>query len=155
MDEPQGGFFTGGAGYVAFQAPVVAPTAPGVGGGGGGGSNITDSRFLGRIVKFPSGEMPRGVSAATVGTGAGGAVDFGVPQATVDEIVFDNSTVFQGVGGTAPASHLAGGALLVGVGFGETEGAFTVLPNTVRAPAFGNPSSVPGQLPGRRAPARR
>ena len=71
--------------------------------------------------------------AAPVGTGAGGAVDFGVPQATVDEIVFDNSTVFQGIGGTAPPSHLAGGALLVGGGFGETAVRFTVLPNTARA----------------------
>ena len=149
VDEPQGGFFTAGAGYVAFQAPVVAPTAPGVGGGGGGASNITDPRFRGRIVKFPSGEMPRGVSAATVGTGAGGAVDFGVPQATVDEVVFDNATVFQGIGGTAPPSHLAGGALLVGGGFGETAVTFTVLPNTARAAngTYGNPAPILGQLP--------
>lgn len=145
---PQDGFPIGGAGYVAFQAPVPVPTAPGAGGGNGGGL-VTDPRFLGRIVKFPSGELPRAVSGAAIGTGAAGLLDFGVPSATVDEVVFGGATAFQGLAGTAPASHTAGAPMIMTGPLSELGTTFTVQANAVRAAngTVGQVAPILGQLP--------
>lgn len=141
---PQAGFPAAGAGYIAFQAPVPVPTAPGAGGG-----LITDPRFLSRIVKFPSGELPRAVSGAAIGTGAAGLVDFGVPPATVDEVVFGGATAFQNLAGTTPASHTGGAPMIMTGPLSELGTTFTVLPNAVRAAngTVAQPAPIVGQLP--------
>ncbi len=148
VNVPQTGFFVAGTGYVAFQAPVLAPTGPGPGGTNNGGQ-ITDPRFLGRIVKFPSGELPRAVSGAAIGTGAGGLVDFGVPPATVDEVIFGGATAFQNLNGTAPASHTGGSPMLMTGPLSESGTTFTVQPNAVRAAdgTQAQPAPITGQLP--------
>ncbi|MEM9800514.1 MAG: hypothetical protein AAGA20_09310 [Planctomycetota bacterium] len=117
--------------FLAFDGPVLVPTSPGVAGGAAGA--VTDPRFLGRIVKFPSGELPRAGANVSIGIGAGGQQDFGPAAATVDEIIFGDARANPGWGGTAPGAHTAGGALILAARCGEGDQSFTVFSNSVRA----------------------
>ncbi len=128
--EPQGGFALGSACYVAFEGPVLTPTSPGSGGGTTG--LISDPRYLGRMVKFPSGEMPRSARTMTIGAGAGGLADFGVASVTVDEVMFGSPVANAGWGGSQPAVHAAGGALLLSARLGETGQSIQIQENVVR-----------------------
>ena len=128
--EPQVGIFVGNACYVAFEGPVLTPTSPGAAGVTGG--VISDPRYLGRMVKFPSGEMPRSGRTMTVGAGASGLADFGVASVTVDEIAFGSPVANAGWGGSQPAVHAAGGALLLSARVGETDQSLQIQENVVR-----------------------
>jgi len=130
--QPQVGFPAAGA-YVAFQGPIQVPTAPGA--GNNAPPNVTDPRYIGRLVKFPSGELPRAVTQLALGVGASSGVDFGPAAATVDEVVFDNAEAFQNLPGTLPASHTAGAPLVVSRAFGPGDAGMEVLPSTVRTAA--------------------
>lgn len=67
-----------------LSVPVAASTAPAA-----GTTPIYDSRLVTRVSKFPSGELPRGVTSVAVGGSYGSGA--GVPAATVDEVLFGNS----------------------------------------------------------------
>ncbi|QDV06467.1 hypothetical protein Poly30_19770 [Planctomycetes bacterium Poly30] len=133
--------------YVAFESIINLPTSPGS--NGSGPPNVTDPRFLGRIVKFPSGELPRVGGQVSIGVGASGAVDFGPSTAQVDEVVFGNSTVFAGAGGTAPLAHAAGGALILSGPVGASDLVLPVLSNSVRLAdrTLTVPGTAVGMLP--------
>ena len=143
---PQEGFAILGRGYVAFDAPLGVPTSPGV---AGGAANITDPRLRARLVKFPSGELPRLVAQAAIGAGAGGLVDFGVPNCTVDEIEFSESLAFSGLNGASPPSHTAGAPMLLAANVGATDVSITVFPDLVRAAdgTISNSGPIIGQWP--------
>jgi len=61
-------------------APVQAGTVS-----GGGNANVADTRAIGRLLRWPSGERARGVTTVTVGGGFDGG---GIPSAFVDEVAF-------------------------------------------------------------------
>jgi len=147
--EPQVGIAVGNACYVAFEGPVLTPTSPGNGGGGGQNSLISDPRYLGRMVKFPSGELPRSGSVVTIGAGAGGLADFGVASATVDEIAFGSPFANAGWGGSQPAVHAAGSALVLSARLGETDLSIPIQENVVRTAngLIGQQGSPLGALP--------
>ncbi|MEL6428296.1 MAG: hypothetical protein AAFR54_03900, partial [Planctomycetota bacterium] len=126
----QGNGFDVQAGYVAFDRGMPAPTP--AGGAAAGTVLVTDPRQLSRIVKFPTGELPRIAPQAAIGSGAG-AADLGVPDATIDEVEFGNPVVFAGLGGANPASHTAGAPLTLAGDFGPNARSLTVLPSSVRA----------------------
>ncbi|MEM9378840.1 MAG: hypothetical protein AAGB93_02745 [Planctomycetota bacterium] len=118
--------------YVAFEGPVLAPTTPGL--GPGANAAYTDPRFYGRLVKFPSGELPRSGATVAVGSGAGGQPDFGVASCTIDEVIFGNAEANRGYAGTQPFAHAAGAPLLLSARAGEGDQSFSVVPNSLRLP---------------------
>ncbi|MEL6712920.1 MAG: hypothetical protein AAFP86_04060, partial [Planctomycetota bacterium] len=126
----QGNSFDVQSGYVAFDRGMPVPTP--AGGAAAGTVLVTDPRQLSRIVKFPTGELPRIAPQAAIGSGAG-AADLGVPDATIDEVEFGNPVLFAGIGGANPASHTAGAPLTVAGDLGRNARSLTVLPSSVRA----------------------
>lgn len=145
--QPQAGFSIGGAGYVAFDSSVLTPTSPGA--GGSAPANVTDPRYLGRMVKFPSGELPRSGSTIAIGTGAGGVAGFGVPSATVDEVVFGDVLAHAGFGGTSSAAHAAGAGMVLAASATASDQSLSVFPSDVRTPegTVGSPQTVLSALP--------
>ena len=83
--------------------------------GGATGGIISDPRYLGRMVKFPSGEMPRSGRTLAIGAG-GGLADFG-GSATVDEIVFGSPVA--NAGWVGPARRARCGRRPVALGAGR------------------------------------
>jgi hypothetical protein len=122
------GYDTFGRIYVAFDDASPEPILAGTQG------TITDSRVIPRIVKFPSGELPRFVTSATVGSGAGGQFDFGIPAASVDEIAFGNTRAFRGLPGASPAEHTAGASLVLQAEVTENDQGLLVNQFAVRVP---------------------
>ena len=100
---------------------------------------IYDSRILARISKFPSGEMPRGVSSVALGGGYGGGG--AVPAATVDEIAFGTSDFALG-------QDTWGAQMVVEQPFSGDDDSFEVLANTIRL-AVNNVGFTNGEFLGR------
>ena len=128
---------------VALQQP-----SPEVIGSGGLGGQASDPRMLARITKFPSGERPRIVARAAVGSvfdGQGGEV----PTAVVDELVFGAPEIFFGLDGAVPPSHTQGAGMLLEVLLDETSEEMAVLTQTLNVAGgrWGAPSGVLGELP--------
>jgi hypothetical protein len=137
--DPVNDYETYGRIYVAFDdaAPeVILANTQGT---------ITDSRVIPRLVKFPSGELPRFVTSATVGSGAAGQFDFGIPAASVDEIAFGNTRAFSGLPGASPTEHTAGASLVVQEEVGESDQGMIVEPFAARVPQarFGTGTGTP------------
>lgn len=132
-------------GYVALETSLPAPTGLGTGvqqPPSGQGIAVLDERLLARMTKFPSGELPRAVTGAVLGASAGGAFDYGVPDATIDEVVFGGAIAFRGVGGPAGAITATEGApMLVGESFDPSSLSFRVQQASLRTPS-GNVSSL-------------
>lgn len=83
---PQTGVFQGQI-YVALQqrapVPIIGNQAAVA-----QGLNTLDTRLISRLVKFPSGELPRSASIVTVGSSVRGTE---VPDAIVDELLFGST----------------------------------------------------------------
>ena len=109
--------------YVALDEALSVPFA-GSAGPAAGGTPQYDSRTYTRVSKFPSGELPRGVTTVAVG----GAYDngAGVPAATVDEVVFGDSTF-------ASNEDTHGAQLVLLEDVGEDEDVLHVEPAVIRA----------------------
>jgi hypothetical protein len=111
----------------------------------GGAGNVSDSRLVPRLVKFPSGELPRFATSATVGAGAAGARDLGVASASVDEVAFGHTVTFSSLPGANPSEHTAGASLVVQLPFDAGASGMTVEPFTARVPngRMGTGNGVP------------
>jgi hypothetical protein len=133
--------------YMALETRATLPVSPGS--GGIGPANATDPRFLGRIVKFPSGELPRTGGDASIGVPSGGQTDFGPAALEADEIVFGGAVAFGSAGGTIPQAHAAGASLLLAREMGAADLSFTVQPSSLRAAdrSIGFQGPVLGELP--------
>lgn len=94
--------------YVALQNPVPEPITSGSVAGAAGLQTTVDSRKLGRMVKFPSGELPRIVTAVGVGTGFDGVGALPTPSAVVDEVFFGTPRI-----GGGPGKETQGAQLLL------------------------------------------
>jgi hypothetical protein len=141
--------------YVGLEAAPQLPVAAGGAASGGAGATpvAVDTRMLGRLVLFPSGERPRGATSvrfggsAVAGGFAGGAsATAAVPSAALDELVF-GSTDF---GNVAPYGGQAQGASMVlRLPFGAGDNACEVHPQQLRTPfgLLGTPSLVLDALP--------
>ena len=116
--------------YVAFETPLGLPLSPGL--SDSSLANATDPRFRARLVKFPSGELPRAGGDVTIGAGSGGQQDFGPAAMEVDEIIFGGATTFGGAGGTTPAAHAAGAPLVLASDMGIGDQNIPVQPSTIR-----------------------
>jgi len=79
-----------------------------------------DARVMTRMVKFPSGELPRLVTNAGIGTSAVTGSSAQIPSAVIDELAFGNATFSQ----ADPV--LAGGQLAVTNPFSESDTGFSV-----------------------------
>jgi hypothetical protein len=110
--------------YVALSGPVSLPMAGGASATAGAGA-LLDSRFVTRVSKFPSGELPRSITSVALGGAFGAAT--GVPAATVDEVVFGNLE-FSGVEPTQ------GGQMLLSAPLDAAAEDLRVAPDTLRIP---------------------
>lgn len=127
---PVTGYESANIAYVAFETSLGLPLSPGA--AGSSLANATDPRFLARLVKFPSGELPRAGGDVTIGAGSGGQQDFGPAAMEVDEIIFGGATTFGGAGGTAPVAHAAGAPLVLASDMGVGDQNIPVQPSTIR-----------------------
>jgi len=114
--------------YVAFDQPnpesIAMLTA---------GTNVTDTRLMARITKFPSGERPRVASAVSVGStfdAQGGEV----PLAVVDEVAFGSQQFLRGLPGTQPSSHSQGAQMILTLAMDETTETMQVAPRSFVIP---------------------
>jgi hypothetical protein len=123
--------------YVALDEALSVPFA-GSAAPAPGGTPLYDSRAVTRVSKFPSGELPRGVTTVSVGGAYNNGA--GVPAATIDEVVFGDS-LFAGNEDT----HGAQLVLLEDVS--QDEDLLHVEPNALRVPGGLIPFTN-GQFPG-------
>ncbi|MCZ6598412.1 MAG: hypothetical protein O7B99_12290, partial [Planctomycetota bacterium] len=119
---PQSDFETNRC-YVALQAASPVPVAPDL----QLGPEILDSRLRSRIVKFPSGELPRIAPSVAVGGSYQGG---GIPSALVDELAFGSSD-FGGASGFGQATWGAQLVVSSPISEGEEDG-IRVYPRTIR-----------------------
>ena len=109
--------------------PIPGGTLGGGGTGGTGGAGLVDSRIVGRLTMFPSGERPR----LAVSTSVGGLFNGGgnVPAAVVDEVAYGNARF----GGGSPNPEATFGAqMVVTQAFADSDDTFTVAAGAVRLP---------------------
>jgi hypothetical protein len=115
------------------RAPEPIPGGPiggagGAGGGTGGTTTLLDSRTVGRLTLFPSGERPRiAVSTALGGVFNGSAG--GIPAAVVDEVAFGNARFAEA---TQNREASAGGQLIVAQAFSAADNQILTFGNTIR-----------------------
>lgn len=149
--------------YVGLEAAPLLPVAAGgftSSGGGAAQPVAVDTRMLGRMSLFPSGERPRGATSvrfggsavaggfagAAGGSAAGASGAAAAPSAAIDELVF-GSTDF---GNVAPYGGQAQGASMVlRLPFGPGDTSFELHPQQLRTPfgLLGTPSPVLDTLP--------
>jgi len=142
--------------YVGLEAAPQLPVAAGAfaSSAAGQGAPVTvDTRMLGRLVLFPSGERPRGAtsvrfggSAVAGGFAAGASPTAAAPSAALDELVF-GSTDFGNV--TPYGGQAQGASLVLRLPFSASDSSFEVHPQQLRTPMglLGTPTAVLGALP--------
>lgn len=89
-----------------------------------------DSRLLGRMTCFPSGERPRFVTGAVIGGGVNGSSG-AIPAAIVDEIVFGDAQFGRNTPNVGPES-MAGASLIVVQDADQDATVIRLAPTTVR-----------------------
>ena len=119
----QAGFHTNHI-HVALQEaapiPIVGPAALGL--------NTVDTRMYGRLVKFPSGELPRVIDRVTLGSSVRGGM---IPDATIDEVLF-GATQFGS--GTSYPLDTRGGQLVLEEELSVGDDTLQVHENRLRIP---------------------